>query len=109
MSESSFAVDNIGSAERDTLILTFSNQRAVRASDGLSYVGHHGNVHLTETTLSSGLLGVLHVGEVGVDGTSDDLGSDLLELSSSIAEITNLSGAHKSEIKGPEEQHGVLS
>lgn len=109
VSESTLTVDNVSGTECDALVLTFSDQRAVCASDGLGHVGDHGDHHLAKTALRSGLLGVLHVGEVGVDGASDDLSADLLELRGSVTEITDLSGAHKGEVEGPEEQDGVLS
>ena len=109
MSEDSRSVNNVSGTECDTVVTTFLNERAIGLSDALGEIRYHGDVHLTEATFSSRFLGVLHVGEVGVDGASDDLSADLLELRGSVTEITDLSGAHKGEVEGPEEQDGVLS
>ena len=47
--------------------------------------------------------------EVGVDGAADDLGANGLELSSSVAELADLGGAHEGEVEGPEEEDDVLA
>ena len=66
-------------------------------------------MHGAETTLLAVLLGVLHMGEVGVNGATNELSAKSFELASFVAELANLSWANKGEVKGPEEEHNVLS
>jgi len=109
MSEDTVAVDDVGSAEGDTLVIAAVDEAAVVLGDLLGDISEHWHLHVTETALSAWLHGVLSVGEVGVDGAANDLGADSLELSGSIAEGSNLSGADESEVEWPEEENDVLA
>lgn len=48
------------------------------------------------------------VTEVRVDGAADDLAADVAELLCPVAESHDLSGAHKCEVQGVEEQDHIL-
>lgn len=109
LAEDTLAVDDVSGTECDTLIGGVLKEAAVVTRDALGEVGDHGHVHGAETTLLSGLHGVLSVGEVGVDGATDELAADGLKLSSLVAELADLGGAHEGEIERPEEEDDVLA
>ena len=109
MSEDSFSVDDVGSAEGDAFVTTRFDEGSVGFADALGNVGDHGDVHGAEATFSTGFLGVFHVSEVGVNRGSDDLASDLLEFSSGVGELADFSGTHEGEIEGPEKENRVLA
>ena len=109
MSEDSLSVDDVGSAEGDAFVTARFDESSVGFADALGNVGDHGDVHGAEATFSTGFLGVFHVSEVGVNRGSDDLASDLLELSSGVGELADFSGAHEGEIEGPEKENRVLA
>ena len=82
---------------------------AVVAGNCLVEVGDHWDVHGANTSLLSGLEGVLTVYEVGVDGASDQLAVNGIEVGLAIVELANLSGANECEVERPEEEHNILS
>ena len=49
------------------------------------------------------------MGEVGVDGSTDDLAVDGIEFTRGVTEGGNLSWADESEVKWPEEEDDILS
>ena len=109
VSHDTLVINDVGGTEGDTSIITVLNEAAVLLGDLLGNIGDHGNIHLAETTLLAVLLGVLHVSELGVDGCTDDLSTNLSESLGSIRVLDDLSGAHESEVKGPEEQDDILA
>ena len=109
LAESAFFVDDIRSAEGDTSVVTILDQAAVVLGDLLGDVRDHGDAHGTETTALSWLHGVLTVGEVRVDGATDDLSADGFEFSALVIELADLSGANEREVQRPEEEHDVLA
>ena len=109
VAEDALVVDDVGGAECNTRVLTLFDEAAVVLSDLFGQVGEEGHLHGSNSSLVAGLLGVLHVGEVGVDGAADDLGAELLELGGLVGELADLGGAHKGEVEGPEEEDGVLA
>jgi len=109
VAEDALVIDDVGGAEGNAGVLALLNEAAVVAGDLVGDVGEEGHLHGANATLGAGLLGVLHVGEVAVDGAADDLGADLLELGGLVGELADLGGAHEGEIEGPEEEHGVLA
>lgn len=109
LTEDTLGVDDVSGAECDTCVIGVVQKAAVVGSDGLGQVGDHGEVHGAKTTLLTGLLRVLSVSEVGVNGATNELGTNGLKLGSLIAELADLSWAHEGEVKGPEEEHDVLA
>ena len=49
------------------------------------------------------------MGEVRVDGATDDLSVDGFKFSALVIELADLSGAHEREVQRPEEEHDVLA
>ena len=109
LTESALFVDDVRSAESDTSVVTILNQAAVVSRDLLSDVRDHGDAHGAETTALSWLHGVLTVGEVRVDGATNDLSVDGFKFSALVIELADLSGAHEREVQRPEEEHDVLA
>lgn len=109
VSHDTFVINDVGGTEGDTSIITVLNEAAVLLGDLLGNISDHGDVHLAETTLLAVLLGVLHVSELGVDGGTDDLSTNLSESLGSVRVLNDLSGAHESEVEGPEEQDDILA
>ena len=109
LTEDTLSVDDVGGAKGDTLVIGVVQKAAVVAADGLGQVRDHRKVHGAKTTLLTRLLGVLSVSEVGIDGAADELGTNGLELGSLVAELADLGGADKGEVKGPEEEYDVLA
>lgn len=72
MSEDSIAIDDIGGSEVDSLIL---GKATIVSTKLFGQISEHGDLHATKTTLVSGFVGPFHMGEVGIDGSSDDLGT----------------------------------
>ena len=107
--ESAFFVDDVRSTEGDTSVVTILDQASVLLGDLLGDVGNHGDAHGAETTALSWLHGVLTVGEVRVDGATDDLSVNGFEFGALIIELADLSGAHEREVQRPEEEHDVLA
>ena len=108
LSESSLLVDDVSSSVSNTGILTVFNKAAVVTGNLFGQVRHHGDVHGSESTGLTVLLGVLSVGEVRVDGDTNNLGTNFLELLSLVGELADFGGAHEGEVKGPEEENNVL-
>ena len=79
VAERAFAIYDIGSAKGDAGVGALLNEAAEVAGDLVGDVGEHGDLHGAKASLLAVLLGVLHVGEVGVDGDADELDSDYLE------------------------------
>ena len=109
LAESSLFVDDVRSAEGDTSVVTILDQAAVVLGNLLSDVRDHGDTHGTETTALSWLHGVLTVGEVRVDGATNDLSVDGFKLSALVIELADLSGANEREVQRPEEEHDVFA
>jgi len=59
--------------------------------------------------LLSGLHGVLSVREVRVDGATNDLGTDGLELGSFVGELADFGRANEGEVQRPEKEDDVLA
>ena len=70
MAEDTLAVDDEGGAEVKGVI---GGKAAVVAAELLGQISEHGDLHATEATLVTGLVGELHMGKVGVNGGSDNL------------------------------------
>lgn len=109
LTEGSLGVDDVGSSEGDSSIPAILNEAAVVSGDLFGHIGDHGDLHLTETSLLSRLVSIFSMAKVGINGASNNLGVDGLELGGGIGELADLSGAHKGEVKRPEEQDNVLS
>ena len=109
LAQGAFLVDDICCAECDASVVAIFDQAAVVFGDLLSDVGNHGDAHGTETSSLSRLHSVLAVGEVRVDGASNDLRVDGLKFSALVVELADFSGAHEREVQRPEEQHDVLA
>jgi hypothetical protein len=109
VSQNSVSIDNVSGAEGNAGVRSVFYEAAIVTSYVFSEVRNHGDVHRTKATLLPGLLCVLHMGEVRVDGATDHLRANLLELGSAVRELTNFSWAHKSEVEGPEKQDNVPS
>ena len=109
LAEDTLTIDDVCGTKSNACIFRGLEKAAVVASDGLLDIRDHGNVHRAKTTCLSGLHCVFSVGELRVDGAADDLAVNGLELSRLVAELTNLSGADESEVKGPEEKHDIFA
>ena len=109
VTQDALIIDDVSRTERDTCIATILNETAVILSNLVRLITQHRDRHWSKTALVSGLLGVLHVSEVRVDGATDELSVQLLELSLLVIELTDFSWAHKGEIQRPEEQTNVLA
>ena len=109
VSHDALVINDVGGTEGDACIFTILNEAAVLLGDFLGNISDHGNIHFAETTHLAVLLGVLHVCEVGVNGGTDHLTAVLSESLGSIRVLADLSGAHKGEVEGPEEQDDVLA
>ena len=109
LAEGAFFVDDICSTESDTSVITILDKAAVVFRDLLSDIRDHRDAHGTETASLSWLHSVLSVGEVRVDGASNDLGVDGFKFSALVVKLADFSGADEREVQRPEEQHDVLS
>jgi hypothetical protein len=103
VAEDTLVVNDVGGAESNTSVFSFLNEATVVAGDRFSNIGKEGHLHGSNSTLVAGLLGVLHVGKVAVDGGSNKLGTDLFKLGGLVGELADLSRAHEGEVEGPEE------
>ena len=99
-------VDNESATEGDS---TIRREHTVVLRNLLGQVGQHGDVHVTEATSRTRLLGVLHVREVGVDRAGDELAVGIMEMLGGVVEGADLRGAHEGEIERIEEEHDVLA
>lgn len=103
LAQGALGVDNEEAAQGDALLL---DQDAVVAGDLEVLVGHQGQLQvLTETALLAGALAPCQVGEVAVGGDTEHGGVELLELGEGVVEGEDLSGAHKGEVHGVEQEH----
>ena len=109
MSKNSFSVDNEGSSEGNSGIWSSGDEGSVDTGDGLCDVSDERNLEISKSTSFGWLLAVLEVGELGVDGSSNELASHLSELRSSLSKGDNLGWADKGEVKRVEEKYEVLS
>jgi hypothetical protein len=109
VSDDSESVDNVGASEGDSLVFSLLNETSVLLSDALGDVRNEGDIHLAEASLLSVFLGVLHVGELGVDGASKDFTVGSSEFSSSVRELDDLGGAHEGEVEWVEEEDDVFT
>ena len=98
MSQNSLSIDDEGSSEGNSVITSVVNENSIVLGYLFGYVGDQWNLHVSETSLLSWLHAVLHMGELRVDGASNDLTFALSELLLGIAESNDLSWAHKCEI-----------
>lgn len=102
----SLRVDDEETAESNT---SLGHEHSVLGGNLLRDITHNRDLHVAQTSL---LAGSLDPGEMGLDRVSragNDLGVQLGELLSSVAEGNDLSGAEGAEVLGIEEQHDVLS
>jgi len=109
LTENTLLVDDVGSSESDTLIVRVVQKAAIVAGDALGQIRDHRDGHGSKTTLLTGLHGVLSVGELGVDGATDQLAANSLELGSLVTELADLRRAHEREVKRPEEKDDILA
>ncbi len=109
MTYDSSPINNIGGSVGNSNISSIFAKASVCSGDGLVKVGNKGNIHSSESTLISSLKGVLHMGELGVNGNSDNFASDFSELLGLIVEGNDLSGADEGEVKWVEEQDYVFT
>ena len=106
VSEDTLIIDDVGGSEGDT---GTGDEAAVGVGDVLSDVGNEGDLHFTETTFISGLLAPFGVGELGVDGDTEDFAVVLSEFFGLVGELEDFSGADEGEIEGIEEKDNVLA
>jgi hypothetical protein len=106
MSEDTLIIDDVGSSEGDT---STGDEAAVGIGDVLGDIGNEGDLHFTETAFISGLLAPFSMGELGVDGDTEDFTVVLSEFFSLVGELEDFSGADEGEIEGIEEKDDVLS
>ena len=109
LTENTLLVDDVGSSESDPLNVREVQKAAIVAGDALGQIRDHRDGHGSKTTLLTGLHGVLYVGELGVDGATDQLAANSLELGSLVTELADLRRAHEREVKRPEEKDDILA
>ena len=73
VSDSTLGVNDVSSSECNSSILTILNEATVFLGNFLGHICNHGDVHFAEAAKLTVLLCVLHVGEVRVDGGTNDL------------------------------------
>lgn len=74
------------------------NVDTILLGDLVGDVRNEGELDVTKPSLLAGGLGPSKVNKVGVNRGSQHLDSRLLELSNLVAELDDLSGAHKGEV-----------
>lgn len=94
-------VDNEKTTEGNAFILL---EHAVVRGHLLGNIGKNWDVHLAKTALLAVEVRPGQVAELAVNRRSNDLSVDGAELFDAVAELNNLGGAHKREIKWVEEQ-----
>ena len=109
VSQHALVIDDVSGTESDARVAAALNQAAVVFCDLVSEIGEEGHVHGAKTTLLAVFLGVLHVGEVRVDGASNNLSVYSLKFTGLVRELANLSWANKGKVKRPEEEDNVLA
>lgn len=72
VSEDTVGVNDEGGSAGHTSVGTSGDEGSVDSGDSLGDIGKERDLELSESTLVSGLLAVLEVGEMGVNGGSDD-------------------------------------
>ena len=107
--QDALVINDVCGPHRNTCIFSLFNEAAVVFGDLFGQIGKHWDLHGADSSLDSWFIRVFHVCEVGVDGAADELAVVLSELRRFVVKFANLSGAHKGEIKWPEEKHNVLS
>jgi hypothetical protein len=109
LAEVLLGVNDEDAAEGDTVVLTLLNENSVVLGDLLGEIGQDGDVHLAKATLLALLVGPGQVRELAVDGGSDDLATEVLELLSAVGVLDDLRGANEGEVERVEEQDNPLS
>ena len=109
LAESALAIDDVSGTKCDTFVLRVLKEAAIVARDLLGDIGDHGEGHGAETTRLPRLHRVLSVRELRVDGATDELAVDGLEVGGLVTELADLSRAHEREVKRPEEQDNILA
>lgn len=109
MTNDSVFIDDVGGSVGDSNVASVLTEASVGSGDGLVEIGDEGDIHSSESTLVSGLEGVLHMGELGVNRDGDDFASDFSEFLGLIVEGDDLSGADEGEVEGVEEQDHVFT
>lgn len=109
VSQDTVSINDVSGSVGNSLIFSMVDQAPVSLRYFPCHVSNEGNVHLAETALLPVLLSVLHVGELGVSGSSNHLAVDGSELLGSVRELDDLGRAHKGEVEGVEEEHHVLA
>ena len=111
VTKSTFIVDDVSGTECNTTVTVglVLDEAAVVLTNLVGLVGKEGDAHGAKATLLAVLLSVFHMGEVGVNGAANELGTDFLEFFCLVTVLANFSRAHEGEVQGPEEEHNVLS
>ena len=109
MAQGSLLVNDVGGTERDTFIRAILDKAAVITRNIVRQVAQEWHVHGAEPAVLARLLGVFHVGEVAVNGAADQLRVELLEFAGFVAELADLSRAHKGKVQRVEKQAHVLA
>ena len=104
VAELSVAVDDVGGVKGHISVGVLLDEAAEVEGNLVSDFAEHGDLHGAEAFLLTVLLGVLHMGEVGVDEDANGLG--LLSL---VVVLADLGGSHEGEVEGPEENIDVLA
>jgi len=73
-------INDVGGSECNSIVITVINKTSVFLSNLFSYISNKRNVHLANASLLSVLLSVLHVSEMGIDGSTDNFTSIISEV-----------------------------
>jgi len=84
-------------------------ENTIGATDGHVFVCKQRHLHVTKSTLLSGLLAPGEVGEVGVGGAGYEGAAQSFKLSHPVIEGNDLCGADKGEVEGVEKEDHVLA
>jgi len=106
VSQDTLIIDDVSGSEGDVLL---GDEASVGLGDALVDVSKEGDVHITETSFISGFLAPFHMGELGVNGGTDDFAVSLSELFGLVGELDDFSGADKGEIQRIEEKDNPLA
>lgn len=106
VSQDTLIIDDVSGSEGDVFL---GDEASISLGDALVNVSNKGDFHITETTFASGLLAPFHMGELRVNGGTDDFAVSLSESFSLVGEGDDFSGADKSEIQRIEEKDNPLS
>ena len=109
MLDDTVSVNDVGGSECNSWLFSVFAKTSIGFWDGFVQIWDQRNTHLSKASLLSWLQTVLHMRELWVDWTGQDLTSDFFEFFSLVAEGNDFCWADEGKIKWVKEEKNILS